>query len=87
MKAGTTWAYEKLRHHPQIHFSCEKEIHYFAYVAGVENQLRGENLKRRARQALIAAGNAFKRNHLSIAEYKETVDWYLNYYADGVNDH
>ena len=30
MKAGTTWLHRNLAGHPQIHFSPEKEIHYFA---------------------------------------------------------
>ncbi len=29
MKAGTTWIYDVLNRHPGIHFSYEKEIHYF----------------------------------------------------------
>lgn len=29
MKAGTTWLYSVLVHHPELHFSHEKEIHYF----------------------------------------------------------
>lgn len=29
MKAGTTWNYDVLHRHPDIHFSREKEVHYF----------------------------------------------------------
>ena len=29
MKAGTTWLYAVLDRHPQLHFSPEKELHYF----------------------------------------------------------
>ncbi|MBK8815444.1 MAG: hypothetical protein IPN42_08040 [Methylococcaceae bacterium] len=39
MKAGTTWLYDKLKEHPDIHFSYEKELHYFANRFGVGNQL------------------------------------------------
>jgi len=30
MKAGTTWLYKQLQYHPEIYFTPEKEIHYFA---------------------------------------------------------
>ncbi|WP_306151178.1 sulfotransferase [Roseovarius sp. MMSF_3281] len=30
MKAGTTWLHQQLAGHPEIYFSPEKEIHYFA---------------------------------------------------------
>lgn len=29
MKAGTTWLYAMLSRHPELHFTPEKEIHYF----------------------------------------------------------
>lgn len=29
MKAGTTWLYGALNRHPALHFSVEKELHYF----------------------------------------------------------
>ncbi|MFD1508063.1 sulfotransferase [Lacimonas salitolerans] len=34
MKAGTTWLHRQLAGHPGIHFSPEKEIHYFADPKG-----------------------------------------------------
>lgn len=34
MKAGTTWLHRHLAGHPGIHFSPEKEIHYFADPKG-----------------------------------------------------
>lgn len=34
MKAGTTWLHRHLAGHPEIHFSPEKEIHYFADPEG-----------------------------------------------------
>jgi hypothetical protein len=29
MKAGTTWLYAVLERHPALHFTPEKELHYF----------------------------------------------------------
>jgi hypothetical protein len=44
MKAGTTWIYDVLHRHPDIHFSQEKEIHYF-----YARHLRPDMLSDRAR--------------------------------------
>jgi len=43
MKAGTTWLYTQLINHPDIYFTPEKEIHYFANRVGIENQLKYSN--------------------------------------------
>ncbi len=32
MKSGTTWLYDVMSRHPEIYFSYEKEIHYFAHT-------------------------------------------------------
>lgn len=39
MKGGTTWLYSQLRNHKDIYFTPEKEIHYFANINGIEDQL------------------------------------------------
>lgn len=86
MKAGTTWVYDKLQCHPQIHFSREKEIYYFSHVAGVANSLTNDKLKRRANQALMKTGKDYKHNRIDIKEYRSNVQWYTNYAVDDVND-
>lgn len=86
MKAGTTWVYDKLQYHPQIHFSQEKEIYYFSHVNGVASSLSKDKLKRRARQALLSAAKKFKSGDMVISEYRAKVDWYLNYVVDEVSD-
>lgn len=43
MKVGTTWLYGQLKDHPDIHFTPEKEIHYFANKVGIESQLSHVN--------------------------------------------
>jgi len=86
MKAGTTWVYDKLQHHPQIHVSREKEIHYFSHIAGVSNSLEPLKLKRRAKQALMKAGKQLNQGEIVISEYRDILDWYINYAADEVND-
>ncbi len=93
MKAGTTWLYEHLKNHPDIHFSPEKEVHYFANKVGIENQLSYRNrlLKLKAIMHRCHNGNAkFIANNVSeIAWYanyanKEVIDneWYISLFDD-----
>lgn len=86
MKAGTTWVYDKLQHHPQIHVSREKEIHYFSHIAGISNSLEPLKLKRRAKQVLMKAGKQLNQGEIVISEYRDILDWYINYATDEVND-
>lgn len=39
MKAGTTFLYNALDQHPEIYFTPEKELHYFAHVNDMDNNL------------------------------------------------
>jgi hypothetical protein len=76
MKAGTTWLYEQLRDHPEIYFTPEKEIHYFANAIGIENQLNHRNriLKLKALMERTAKGNP-----TFIAQHLDEISWYVNY--------
>jgi len=76
MKAGTTWLYEQLKNHPEIHFSPEKEVHYFANMVGIENQLNHRNriIKLKGVLERTAHGNPkFISNHLN------EISWYSEY--------
>lgn len=49
MKAGTTWIYDALHRHPDIHFCREKEVHYF-YAKHVNPSVLSDKARmRRAR--------------------------------------
>lgn len=76
MKAGTTWLYEQLKEHPDIYFTPEKEIHYFANKVGIENQLdfRDRILKLKHILEKTADGNA-----KFISENINDIYWYANY--------
>lgn len=76
MKAGTTWLYEQLKDHPEIHFTPEKEIHYFANKVGIENQLNHRNriLKLKSTLERTAKGNA-----KFISQNLEDISWYAEY--------
>jgi hypothetical protein len=76
MKAGTTWLYEQLKDHPDIYFTPEKEIHYFANKVGIENQLnhRDRILKLKPIMEKYAKGNA-----KYISENIDEIAWYANF--------
>lgn len=89
MKAGTTWLYEQLKEHPEIYFTPEKEIHYFANKQGIEEQLSHRNRLQKMKYKVddIAHGNLkFLEHHIEeISWYSEfarprniTDDWYEN---------
>lgn len=76
MKAGTTWLYEQLKDHPEIYFTPEKEIHYFANKIGIEEQLNHRNriLKLKTIMQKYAGGNA-----KFISQKIDDIYWYSNY--------
>ena len=64
-KAGTTWLYETLRTSSQIHFSRNKELHYFNVIAGKSDQvfdLRMNTAKTLARELVSERGPKNRRN-------------------------
>lgn len=76
MKAGTTWLYEHLKSHPDIHFTPEKEIHYFANKVGIDNQL---NYRSRLLKLKDIMGRCHNGNAKFIAENVQDIAWYANY--------
>ena len=76
MKAGTTWLYEQLKEHPEIYFTPEKEIHYFANRHGIEKQLSHQNRLQKMKYKVddIAHGNLkFLATHI------EEIAWYAEF--------
>lgn len=76
MKSGTTWLYEQLRTHPDIFFTPEKEVHYFANVVGIENQLSHRNRLLKLRGEL---SRYVKGNPKYIEQNMHRIQWYLDY--------
>ncbi|MDP2902430.1 MAG: sulfotransferase [Methylovulum sp.] len=74
MKAGTTWLYKQLDVHPNIHFTPEKEIHYFSY-----NEEWGDKLDSRDRNRRL--NRAIRRD---CAE--KVIQWYKHYAQPGELD-
>lgn len=76
MKAGTTWLYEQLKDHPQIYFTPEKEIHYFANKVGIEDQL---SKHQRVGKLKSVMGEYAKGNLKYIAMNVDRIYWYANF--------
>ena len=81
MKAGTTWLYSVLRHHPGIHFTPEKEIHYF--YARYENP-KVLNERWRLNTAKLYGG--FDPATVDAALVARNLRWLSSYVAGPVDD-
>jgi len=82
MKAGTTWLYSVLDRHPDIYFSPEKEIHFFAHGNANQHPLalpaRYERFKTFA--------NRFNPQRQNPAVFRQRLLWYGNYLNEPVDD-
>lgn len=88
MKAGTTWLYAMLSRHPELHFTPEKEIHYFYHRYVNDAQLSSTRRLTEARNRYLlrfdpATANIdlVRRNLRWISAYLDSpVDdfWYRN---------
>ena len=76
MKAGTTWLYNQLKDHPDIYFTPEKEIHYFANKVGIENQLNRKSRVEKLKNQIDRVRNG---NLKFLAEHNEELAWYALY--------
>ncbi|MDP4556228.1 sulfotransferase [Halomonas meridiana] len=76
MKAGTTWLYEQLKDHPDVAFTPEKEIHYFANVVGIENQL---NYRSRLLKLKAVMEKYYHGNPSFLSEKVDEIAWYAKY--------
>ncbi|SFS85884.1 Sulfotransferase family protein [Sulfitobacter marinus] len=85
-KAGTTWLYDALRCSDQIHFSRNKELHYFDVIAGKGQQM----LDMRVQAATIIAKRLIpqlgNRNCANLRQLRDLTDL-LGIYTCEPNDH
>jgi len=84
MKAGTTWLYGILERHPELHFSREKEVHYFYHKHVNPNRLnakaRMENMKSNWFVSRYNPENA------DIRIVRGSYQWAAHYLSDPVDD-
>lgn len=78
MKTGTTWLYSVLDKHPDIYFTYEKEIHYFAHRYTSETPL---NNSMRLKRTLNAIDRDNPDNY-NPRDLKQKLLWYSNYIDD-----
>mgnify|MGYP002010939366 FL=1 len=83
MKAGTTWLYEILKDHPDVKFTPEKEIHYFANKVGIENQLNFRNRTLKLKNVMQKYHNG---NAKYISENLDEIAWYVKYANKSIID-
>lgn len=81
MKAGTTWLYDVMSRHPDVHFSHEKEIHYFYAQA-----LRPGLLSDRARMRRAKGYLAFDPETSHAVTLQHRVRWAANWLNGPVDD-
>lgn len=81
MKAGTTWLYDVMDRHPDVHFSHEKEIHYFYAQA-----LRPGLLSDRARMRRAKGYLAFDPEVSHAKVLHKRVRWTANWLDGPVDD-
>jgi len=77
MKAATTWLYTVLSDHPEIYFTPEKEIHYFASEFGVAPDVLSD-----ANRISRVPNYLRQIDSLSITEARKRLIWVSNYLKD-----
>lgn len=91
-KSGTTWLHAQTKHHPQIHFSRYKEVHFFDHVH-LNGTLASQRKARRLARVLKNNEKAFidyyrargtAKDPLGIGELVAPIndDWYLDLFAE-----
>lgn len=83
MKAGTTWLYAVLERHPALHFTPEKELHYF-YHRYVDDHYLSE--KRRLESAKNRYLFRFDPEAANIDRIRGNLHWVANYLDRPVDD-
>lgn len=82
MKAGTTWVYKLIEKHPDIYFSYEKEIHYFAEIDLNLNPLSLGQRYTRFQDATKVIDSA----KLDAFMLRHKLMWYASYLSEPVDD-
>jgi hypothetical protein len=81
MKAGTTWLYDKLKQHPDIHFSPQKEVHFLSQYYGHTNILALPKRDKRARTAM----RRLRAKEKDPKQVRRMRHWYADYKAEPVD--
>jgi len=82
MKAGTTWLYALLRRHPELHFTPQKEIHYFYHKYVNPNQLNDDFRINEANNRY----REFDQSVLSRELFHRYLRWGATYLSNPIDD-
>ena len=82
MKAGTTWLYAVFKRHPELHFSPQKELHYFSH------QYQNRNLLNHSfrLQEVHARHREYDIEKLTVDQFRYYARWANAYLADPIDD-
>ena len=83
MKAGTTWLYAVLNHHPELHFTLEKELHYFYHIYVKDDTLNDASRMQRAQKY---HGRIFSPKNASLNQLSLNFLWVSNFLNGEVDD-
>jgi hypothetical protein len=83
MKAGTTWLYSVLEKHPELHFTPEKELHYFYHRYVDDRQLSD---RRRLTLAKDRYLDPFDPARANPDRVRLNLHWVANYLQRPVDD-
>ncbi|WP_341863712.1 sulfotransferase [Gymnodinialimonas sp. 57CJ19] len=81
MKAGTTWIYDALNRHPDIHFCREKEVHYL-YACHVNPGILSDKSRMRRAQGYLH----FDPERSALPVLQRRVEWTANWLKGPVDD-
>ena len=82
MKAGTTWLYSVLRDHPDIYFSPEKEVHYFAHLHTPSTPLTPHGRLSRVK----ALTSQIDPQKSQLGNTRSRMIWFSKYLSDPIDD-
>lgn len=83
MKAGTTWLYAVLAHHPELHITLEKEIHYFYHRYVAQNLLSDTRRLHRVNTKYLKKVAAQNGNKMQV---QNNLSWMEKYLRSPVDD-
>lgn len=81
MKAGTTWIFDALHRHPEVHFCREKEIHYL-YAQHVNASMLSDGARMRRAQGYLQ----FDPDRSALPVLQKRVEWTANWLKGPIND-
>lgn len=85
-KAGTTWLYHALRQSPHVHFSRNKELHYFDVLSGKAQQVLDLRIGAARNLSQRLAAETGPRNRATLGHLQEMTSL-LSIYTGDAGDH